>query len=69
MRSDRLQLLMVAVCLALLILQFKRPAKVRAGGTTVVATKIKPGDRVELEGYSVVGFSCISSTECIVLSR
>ena len=70
MKPGSILTVLLAVIAGLLVLDIWKPTPVQAGGARVVVTKVKPSDTpVKLSGYQVVGFSCVSSDECMIAVR
>jgi hypothetical protein len=73
----RVEVLLAVVAVLLLANLVWRPVEVKAGGgKTVYVQKLKKGEgTVEVQGETVVGFSCVvkgpvaSDSECFVASR
>ncbi|HUA84827.1 MAG TPA: hypothetical protein VMB85_13270 [Bryobacteraceae bacterium] len=70
MKSDLTTKLLLVMIAALLLWNLYRPLPARAGGARVTVIKIRPSATpVQLDGYQIVGFSCVSSEECMIASR
>ncbi len=70
MKSDLTTKLLLILIAMLISWDIWRPTPASAGGTRISVIKVRPsGTPVQLDGYTVVGFSCVSSEECMIASR